>query len=197
MIIDLPELDALSSVADSDDTTLQPERCDTEPASAARAHCDSPPPAPSVGGEPGGPPPAFPATAPPHAKMPETQVLPSRAKPGMKLADRHQQMIARIDEKIRMRASLNVADQMLAAQVDELSPKPPGWSDRQYRTAMDARKCGKEAPVYLTTAAKLFDSFKRVEATRPMVAPELHADVKIYVNNQNTYNYRKVDLKDE
>jgi hypothetical protein len=51
--------------------------------------------------------------------------------------------------------------------------------------------------VYLANATKLFDSFKRVEATRPMVAPELHADVKIYVHNENTYNYRKVDLKDE
>jgi hypothetical protein len=122
---------------------------------------------------------------------------PSNVPQNLTLQDKHARLIARVDNRIRTRASRILADTFLAADVDEFSPRPEGWTDRQYRTAMDARKCAKEAPVYLQTAAKILDSFKRSEATRPPANPEIHADVRVYVRQDVTVNYRTVELTDD
>lgn len=187
MIIDLDDND-VSPPAHSDESTA----ADAENCAVSAQQLPPPPPTTEVGRGARGTPPLSPGTAVAPANVPPVSLTQS-----MKLSDKHQQMIGRVDERIRARASRVLANTLRADQVDEFTPRPAGWTDREYRAAMDARKSAKEAPVYIATASKLFDSFKRAEASRPIVAPELHADVKIYVNNSNTYNYRRVDVKDE
>lgn len=159
------------------DAELQPDAPDDE----------TPTPPTEADGYPRGAAPPSTSTPPPLAKMPKPRALT--------LADKHQALIARVDDKVRTRATKVMADAMLAAQVDE--PGSERWSARQRRTAADARLCGKEAPVYLSMAAKVLDSYKRAETNRAPVSPELHADIKVYVRQELTVNYRTMDLEDK
>jgi hypothetical protein len=197
MIIDLSD-EEVSVTAQADDAGVGAS-LSAAPNAAGELHADAAAPAQldAAGGMPGGAPPPLTLTGVPHAKMPGTQLSPRQV--NLSQADKHAAFIRKVDTKIRDRASKVVADMYLAREVDEFTPRPAGWTDAEYRTAMDARKCGKEAPVYLSLATKTLDSFKRVEAVRPMVAPELHADVKVYVrgdlNIQSTY--KVVDVTED
>jgi hypothetical protein len=115
------------------------------------------------------------------------------------MEERHAAMIRRVDERIRDRASRVLANAYLADSINDGDPMPEGWTPRMYRTALDARKCGKEAPVYLSMAAKTLDSFKRTEAVRPTAPPQLHADVKVYVRGDLNIgaNYKVVDVESD
>lgn len=156
---------------------------------------DETPPTPTeADGYPRGATPPSTSTPTLPAKMPAVGISTQKAK-ALTLADRHQALIARVDDKVRTRATKVMADAMLAAQVDE--PGSERWSARQRRTAADARLCGKEAPVYLSMAAKVLDSYKRAETNKAPVSPELHADIKVYVRQELTVNYRTMDLEDK
>lgn len=166
-------------------------------ASDTAPDADAPLPLDAPRGDTGGPPPPSTMTPALHAKIPGTEVSPRQVKPlaPPTLADRHRDMISRVDERIRKRASDVVANACLADRVlDEDTTK---WTARQRRTAMDARLNNREAPVYLGMAAKLLDSYKRAEATRPPVSPELHADIKVYVRQELTVTYRTMELEDK
>jgi hypothetical protein len=133
-----------------------------------------------------------PATLPTRELSPQSNKLKS-------MEERHAAMIRRVDERIRDRASRVLANAYLADSINDGDPMPEGWTPRMYRTALDARKCGKEAPVYLSMAAKTLDSFKRTEAVRPTAPPQLHADVKVYVRGDLNIgaNYKVVDVVED
>lgn len=103
-------------------------------------------------------------------------------------------MLARVDASVRLKATRVIEAVVSADQVDEYTPRPPGWSDRKYRAALDARKCSKEAPAYIGIAEKVLSSFKRSEANRPPASPLLHADVRVYVRGDVTVAYQTLDV---
>lgn len=109
--------------------------------------------------------------------------------------DKHAAYLRRVDDRIRTRATRIVAESLLAADIDDDAAKPEGWSDREYRVARDARKPMKQEPGYLQRATRILESYKRAESEVPAV-PLLNADVKIYVRQECTYNYRVVDVTD-
>jgi hypothetical protein len=114
------------------------------------------------------------------------------------MRDKHADMIARVDASIRGKAAKVIEGVMSAGELDDVDTKPEGWTDRRYRVARDARSCGKEAPVYIAIAEKVFASFKRAEATKPPASPVLNADVRVYVRNDHiTVNYQTIDVTDE
>lgn len=160
---------------------------------------DAPQPLDALGGDTRGPAPLSTATAPAPAKIPLPQDLIdcAIARPvPLKLADKHQALIARVDDRIRTRAATILANAFLADRMDDPEAVAK-MTSRQLKTASDASRNGKEAPVYLAMAAKLMDSFKRAEAHQVPVSPELHADIKVYVRQELTVNYRTMDLEDK
>jgi hypothetical protein len=111
------------------------------------------------------------------------------------LAERHMAMIARVDGKVRARHSRIVADIALASRV--LDEDTSTWSAAARRVALDARMSSKEAPMYLQISQRVVDSYKRAELGKTLAAPQLNADIKIYVQNENTVHYRTMDLEEE
>lgn len=196
MIIELSD-DEVSPASATDDTASR-TTTHVDVSAAFDALPVSLPPLPVTvqGGHTGGTPPLSPSTGVLPATMPPAG-LTQDAKPT--LEDAHAAMIRRVDARIRDRASRVLANSLLADSIDDGSPIPPGWTERMYRTALDARKCEKEAPMYLKLAQKTLDSFKRVESIRPTVAPQLHADVKVYVRGDLSIanTYKVVDVADE
>ncbi len=142
------------------------------------------------------------STAPPsgqsttgEALTPDVKLAPIRQTREASLAERHMAMIARVDGKVRARHSRIVADIALASRV--LDEDTSAWPAAARRVAMDARMSSKEAPMYLQISQRVVDSYKRAELGKTMAAPQLNADIKIYVHNENTVHYRTMDLEEE
>lgn len=157
----------------------------------------TPPPLATMEGDTPGATPLSTVTGTASAKIPDVDLLPQQAKrlAAPVIADKHRDLIARVDDRIRKRASDILACAYMADRTDE----PEVWAKmtpRQRKVAVDANKNNREAPVYLAMAAKTLDSYKRAESNRPPVSPELHADIKVYVRQELTVNYRTMDLED-
>lgn len=96
-----------------------------------------------------------------------------------------------VEERIKRKSYNVVHDAMCAADIDDDSPKPEGWSDRRYRVAKDARKGAKERPYYLEMATKIREGFARLDAMRAEPG-DLNANViNVYVD-QRTYPEKEI-----
>lgn len=111
---------------------------------------------------------------------------------------KHLELVRRVDEKIRVQASEILLHAFAAEQVDEGAAKPEGWSDRKYRTAQRAIKCGREAPAYIAHAARMVESYRRSEALEDRKpSPTLNCEIVVNVGTTNTYNYPVIKVRDE
>lgn len=183
---------------------MRTDTVDSTPSDTA-PDADAPLPLDAPRGDTGGPPPLSTLTGVPHAKIPESQTLtPSvgrilgvndRRLPPPTKADRHRDLISRVDERIRKRASDILASAYMADRAED--PEALAlMTPRQRKVVADANKNNRDAPVYLAMAAKAFDSFMRTEMNKVPVSPELHADIKVYVRNELTVNYRTMELEE-
>jgi hypothetical protein len=108
--------------------------------------------------------------------------------------------LARVDEKIRRRATSIVDSALRAPELVELPDEPfdhknppKGWTAKQWRIAHDATNSMKSAPAYLAMAQRVVESYKKAEADRP-AEPRLHAEiVQVTVNNNYSYPVRVLD----
>ena len=77
------------------------------------------------------------------------------------------------------------------ADIDDDSPKPADWTDRQYRVAKDARRSLKDRPIYIQVALENHKSYIASDAVKE-AAPALQAQlVNIYVDRR-TYEIKEV-----
>lgn len=114
-----------------------------------------------------------------------------------RIAEKHLQFMARMDRKVRTDATRTVESAFLAADIDDDSKKPEGWTARQFRIARDARKPKREAPEYLVMAQKTFDTYQRRDMmAERQPAPILNVET-IQVAVSNTYNYEVIEAEPE
>lgn len=120
------------------------------------------------------------------------------------LANARMDLIKRVDERLRKKTARLVEHIVEAARIDDdgvpvdgtpvdpATGRPEGWTGVKYQVAKDARRPLKLQPGYLPFAVRIHETYTKADAAQP-IAPELGADVKIYMQ-QNTYNYPVVDL---
>ena len=114
-----------------------------------------------------------------------------------RMAEKHLAFIQRVDRRVRKDASAVVEATFLAADIDDDSPKPEGWTKRQYRIARDARRSKREAPEYLQVAQRVYSDFQRKDMmAERQPAPVLNVET-IQVAVSNTYNYEVIDSEPE
>jgi hypothetical protein len=110
--------------------------------------------------------------------------------PVTKTAGRSAALLQRIDDRIRRRATGIVSAALRAPEVGEAIPGRDGWTKRSIKVAADACESGKNAPVYLSMAQRIVESYKKTDAP---VAPVLNAQlIQVNVTNTNVYPVRKV-----
>jgi hypothetical protein len=118
--------------------------------------------------------------------------------PARSLNSRSADLLQRIDDRIRRRATDIVSAALRApelpeamAWVEENQDKkvpPPGWTNRQLKVAADA--LASKPAFYLTAAMRIVESYKKTDAP---VAPVLNAQlIQVNVTNTNVYPVRKV-----
>lgn len=104
-------------------------------------------------------------------------------------------LIARVDNRIRKRATAILDGALRAPELAEMGeiPKnpdgswnpPPGWTKKQLRIASDAMRPMKAAPAYLGMAARVVESYRKSEAEKPQ-APTINAEVvQVHVSVAN------------
>lgn len=117
-------------------------------------------------------------------------------------SERRLEVARRIDERVRLKASRVVEAAMAAAELNDdgtpvgLGADAPSQDTKQFRVAMDARKPQRDAPVYLTMARRVLDSYRAVEAAKGP-APKLSAQVNIFVSKDIAQAYPVIDVTPE
>mgnify|MGYP001559209808 CR=1 FL=1 len=145
--------------------------------------------------------------APPSTVTAPTQELthvivdsPSQPTKGAKRAravEKHMRFMERIDRKVQANATEVLAAALRAPEIGPHSPKPEGWTAKEYRIAKDARRSKREAPEYLNIAQRTFETFKRKEMmAERQPAPVLNVET-IQVAVSNTYNYEVLQVEGE
>jgi hypothetical protein len=86
-------------------------------------------------------------------------IKPDAVSPGVAVIQRVEKLVIRKARRI-------VQSALKGSEIDEASPKPEGWTEREYRIAQDARNPKRAAPYYLEMAQKVCESADRIEAAR-------------------------------
>ena len=131
---------------------------------------------------------------------------PVAANPRALRGQQHLELVRKVDESIRLKASRTLnhaldASRVLRPDEDETeigSARPEGWTKQHFRIALDARLPDKDAPAYLRAALRITESFTRSEALQDRKpSPTLNCDIKIVMNREATYNYGRIPDKGE
>jgi hypothetical protein len=126
----------------------------------------------------------------------------ARAVPATSLQAKRAASLARVDDRIRRRATSIVDSALRAPELAELpeeqrkvdAPPPKGWTAKSRRIALDANNSMKSAPAYLAMAQRVVESYKKAEADRPQ-APTINAEVvQVHVS---VANYPRRRLSEE
>lgn len=158
-----------------------------------------PPPPPGQGREAQGGTGALSYTAPAPGPALTPELLPQgdtrlyKPRKGETQRQRALAVIAELDQQVRERATRVAMAYMGSAEIDDDSPRPEGWSDRDYRVAKDGRLPAKTQPGYLQAAVRIAESYKRAESKEPPPAPALAVDVKVWVKSES-FNYPVLDV---
>ncbi len=165
---------------------------------------------PPCGGAAGGDAPPSPFTAPTYGPthmfvdpssqdlVPVTVALaPTKGAKRAKAVEKHMRFMERLDRKVQQNATVVLAAALRAPEIGPHSPKPEGWTAKEYRIARDARRSKREAPEYLNIAQRTFETFKRKEMmAERQPAPVLNVET-IQVAVSNTYNYEVLQVEGE
>jgi len=114
------------------------------------------------------------------------------------------EVIRRADERAQRQATKIVGYAADGARLDDTGTpvdgtpmgengRPEGWSGIRYNVARDARRPLKQQPGYLAMMCRAYESHKKAEAGR-MTAPALGAEIVVYVQQNNIYNYPTKDV---
>ena len=133
-------------------------------------------------------------------------VAPQETRGAPTLAEKRLEVVRRADERVQRGAARIVGYAVDAARLDDeglpvdgseidARGKPVGWSGVRYNVAKDARKPLKQQPGYLAMMSRVHESYKKAEAGRGP-APELGAEIVVYVQQNTTYNYVTRDVSD-
>lgn len=93
--------------------------------------------------------------------------------------------MAALMSRVSRKAYDIVSYALAAAEIDNDSEKPAGWSDKKYRVAKDARKNKRDAPTYLDLAMKAHASAQALEAMNKVV-PAINVEM-IQIVDQRQY----------
>lgn len=135
------------------------------------------------------------------ATLEDAGVGPSPSRAVTSLQAKRLASLARVDDRIRRRATSIVDSALRAPELADLpegaitGPEAPkGWTKKQLRIAADATNSMKSAPAYLAMAQRVVESYKKAEADRP-AAPTINAEVvQVHVS---VANYPRRRLSEE
>lgn len=122
----------------------------------------------------------------------------------------------RVDEKLRRETRAVVDAALKAAELDDdelltdehgkvIARNPParpeGMSDREFRIARDARRSGREAPVYLSMAASIDAQYRKADLERdpgdkPLNVQYATTNVQVNIYQYGAREYEVIDAEE-